>query len=607
MTRRVCWRKGDDVGALRTLEWLVPNGLGGYASGTAGGAPTRRFHGALVAALPPPRGRILAVGPVDDGAQDDLREFALEDGLPVWTYGSFEKRLCLPHGHNLSILTYKALTPSRITVRPSFQVRPHEGRVDIPAREYPIVIDGQTCEIDRGSSLPIRLIASKGRFEPLPQTARFVRYDIESDRGYDFEGPLVSPCALSLRLEAGEEAVLVLSAAAADHALDAGALQRAEIERRSEIIDGRDGLAAELALAADAFVVRKLAGGATDRTVIAGYHWFTDWGRDTMISLEGLCLSTGRYETAARILRTFAGHVRDGLIPNLFPEGESQGLYHTADATLWFFHALDRYTRVTKDESVVRELLPKLADIVDHHLRGTRFGIGVDPADGLLRQGAEGYQLTWMDAKVGDYVVTPRRGKAVEINALFYNALKLYETWSGTRSEAAEKLRRSFNARFFDAKLGHLKDVLDPDDPSLRPNQILAISLSHPVLDEDKWRPVLESVRRELLTPVGLRSLGPREPEYKAHYRGDLPTRDAAYHQGTVWAWLIGPFCDAWRKAHPEDHPSRFLGGFDAQLQTFGAGTLAEIFDAEPPHTPRGCIAQAWSVAEVLRSLTAAG
>ena len=595
MTRRVCWRKGDPQEALRTLEWLVPNGLGGYASGTIGGQPTRRFHGSLIAALPPPRGRILSVGPLADC--EDLREFALEDGLPVWKYEKVEKRLSMPQGRNLTIVTYKASQSTRLVIGFSFQIRPHEGRVDAPPREYPVVIDGLTCEVDHGSSLPVLLTASKGAFKEA-NLVKTVSYSIEKDRGYDFEGPLVTPCELHLELAAGEEATLILSAEAFDPALNAKALHDAEVARRRALCSGSEGLKAELMLAADAFVVRKLSAGAEDRTVIAGYHWFTDWGRDTMISLEGLCLATGRHETAARILRTFASYERDGLIPNLFPEGESQGLYHTADATLWFFHALDRYTKVTHDESLVRELLPKLTSIIDHHLNGTHFGIGVDPADGLLRQGAEGYQLTWMDAKVGDYVVTPRRGKAVEINALFYNALKLHESWSGTRSAAADRLRASFNQRFFDAKLGYLKDVLDPDDGALRPNQIFSISLPNPVLDESRWKPVLQAVRKELLTPVGLRSLGPREPAYQPCYRGDLPSRDAAYHQGTVWAWLIGPFVDAWRKTFPHED---FLRGFDAQLQTFGAGTLAEIFDAEPPHAPRGCIAQAWSVAELLR------
>jgi predicted glycogen debranching enzyme len=334
-----------------------------------------------------------------------------------------------------------------------------------------------------------------------------------------------------------------------------------------------------------------------------------------MISLEGLTLVTGRQEEAGYIVRTFAHYVRDGLIPNLFPEGEKEGLYHTADATLWFFHALDRYLKATGDRVTLRRLLPKLQDIVEHHLRGTRFGIGVDPEDGLLKQGAPGYQLTWMDAKVGDWVVTPRRGKAVEINGLWYNALKLLEGWVRAEkgeaearplAEHAEKARRSFNRRFWYEKGGYLYDVVDGesgDDPACRPNQLIAFSLEQPVLDGSRWKPVLEVVKAQLLTPVGLRSLSPLHPDYKARYFGDLRARDAAYHQGTVWAWLIGPFLDAWVKVHPEDRVGarRFLEGFVSELGDACIGSISEVFDAEPPFTTRGCVAQAWSVAEVLR------
>jgi predicted glycogen debranching enzyme len=351
------------------------------------------------------------------------------------------------------------------------------------------------------------------------------------------------------------------------------------------------------------------------RSVIAGYHWFTDWGRDTMISLEGLALTTGRHAEAGYILRTFARYVRDGLIPNFFPDGKTEGVYHTADATLWFFHALDRYLGYTGDHATLARLLPTLLEIVEHHTRGTRFGIGVDPRDGLLRQGQQGYQLTWMDAKVGDWVVTPRRGKAVEINALWYNALRLLEAWvrderdgeeARPLAEQAERVQASFNARFWIAEQGYLYDVVDGeggDDPSCRPNQLLAISLRHPVLDPEHWNSVLAVVERRLLTPVGLRSLAPGHPDYKPRYFGDLRARDAAYHQGTVWAWLIGPFLDAWLKVHPEDRAGarRRLEGFVPHLGEACVGSISEVFDAEPPFTPRGCIAQAWSVAEVLR------
>jgi predicted glycogen debranching enzyme len=384
--------------------------------------------------------------------------------------------------------------------------------------------------------------------------------------------------------------------------------------------------AADLVLAADQFIItpagriqdaaRAHAAGDEIRTIIAGYHWFTDWGRDTMVSIEGLTLVTRRFIEAGWILRTFAYYIRNGLLPNLFPEGQNHGLYHTADATLWFFHALSRYVQLSGDRSTLRLILPKLQDIVQHHLRGTDFGIHVDARDGLLCQSAPGYQLTWMDAKVGDWVVTPRRGKAVEINGLWYNALRLLERWLQEESNPdsaaaigkhAHRAQESFNARFWYEPGGFLYDVIDGekgDDPSCRPNQLLSFSLEFPILEQSRWQPVLNTVRDRLLTPVGLRSLSRESPDYKPKYFGDLRARDAAYHQGTVWAWLIGPFIDAWLKVHPKDQAGarKFLQGFIPHLDEACIGSISEIFDAEPPFTPRGCVAQAWSVAEVLRA-----
>jgi predicted glycogen debranching enzyme len=299
----------------------------------------------------------------------------------------------------------------------------------------------------------------------------------------------------------------------------------------------------------------------------------------------------------------------------MFPEGGKQGLYHTADATLWFFHTLDRYLAATGDRATLQQILPKLLDIVTCHLRGTHFGIGVDPHDGLLCQGEVGYQLTWMDAKVGDWVVTPRRGKAVEINALWYNALRLLAQWldeagnaatAHALAEHATRASQAFNERFWYEDGGYLYDVIDGEngnDPACRPNQLFAISPRYPILDPARWPAVLEVVQQRLLTPVGLRSLAPGHADYKATYNGDLRARDAAYHQGTVWAWLIGPFIDAWLKLHPDDRcgARRFLEGFEAHLADACIGSISEIFDAEAPFIPRGCVAQAWSVAEVLR------
>jgi len=459
-------------------------------------------------------------------------------------------------------------------------------------------------------------------------------YRMEFRRGYEARGEVWTPGYFRFTLERDQVASLIASAEDWETilALDPQQAWEAEIERRRRLLaaavpQARQGPAAQLVLAADQFIIapttrmadvaRAQAAGDELRTIIAGYHWFTDWGRDTMISLEGLTLVTGRATEAGYILRTFAQYIKDGLIPNLFPEGEREGLYHTADATLWYFHALHRYLQYSGDRNTLKILLPKLIDIFRHHVQGTRFGIQVDPRDGLLSQGAEGYQLTWMDAKVGDWVVTPRRGKAVEINALWYNALCLLETWVREERgdheaeeirEQAEKAYHSFNQRFWYDQGQHLFDLVDGekgDDASLRPNQLLAISLEHPVLEQRYWKPVLDSVTTHLLTPVGLRSLAPESPDYKARYDGDLRSRDAAYHQGTVWAWLVGPFVDAWLRCHPQEAGTafNFLEGLIPHLQEAGVGTISEVFDAEEPFTPRGCIAQAWSVAEVLRCL----
>ncbi len=656
---------------LLDREWLVTNGLGGYASGTVSGAATRRYHGLLVAALSAPAGRWMMLnhlsellrlpnghalqiggeerigGALDLYGADRLAEFRLEAGLPVWLYRidgyAFEKRVYLVHQQNTAYVNYRLVEGDgvvRLKLRPAVHFREHDAPVsEAICHPYRFIAEGDHYELhscDAGVPLlRLRLWGERGSFTVEGKNLPDLLYRVEESRGYAARGALWSPGYFRADLSRGQEVTLVASTESWEliRALTPQGALAAEQERRDRLLSradpsARGGFGAELVLAADQFIIRPAgrieeaararATGDEVRTVIAGYHWFTDWGRDTMISLPGLTLVTGRTTEAGYILRTFAHYVRDGLIPNLFPEGQNEGLYHTADATLWFFQATGRYLAATDDWDTLRRLLPKFLSILEHHLKGTRFGIHVDPTDGLLSQGAEGYQLTWMDAKVGDWVVTPRRGKAVEINALWYNALRLLEGWlreTGDEARArqvaghADRARESFNRRFWYTAGGYLYDVVDQegggDDASCRPNQVLAISLTHPVLDRERWRPVLEVVRQRLLTPVGLRSLAPGSPDYKAKYYGDLRSRDAAYHQGTVWAWLIGPFIDAYLKVHPDDRAGarRFLSGFAHHLDEACIGSISEIFDAEAPYTARGCIAQAWSVAEVLRCL----
>ncbi|SDB49227.1 glycogen debranching enzyme, putative [Desulfonatronum thiosulfatophilum] len=654
---------------LLTREWLITNGIGGYASGTLAGFPTRRYHSIITAALPAPLGRYvmldqlnellrlpdgstqriggleLAEGSLELHGMGNLREFRLEMGLPVWRYEFdghvIEKWMLMPYRHNSVHVSYRLVSGAgtvRLKLRLAMLFRPHEASLanSMPNQVYDLKASEGQFEVHGPSPWPLRLHVDGERpaFTYEPQRFSDILYRIEEQRGYEAQGVLWSPGYFRADLSAGRDVTLIVSTENWDavHSLSPGEALNAEITRRRRLIAMahpavRGGRISQLVLAADQFVVvptervgelaRLRAEGSEPRTVIAGYHWFTDWGRDTMISLEGLTLTTCRHVQAAQILRTFAHHVRNGLIPNLFPEGESEGVYYTADATLWFFHALDRYLETTGDTVLLRELLPKLQDIIEHHVQGTRFGIRRDPEDGLLIQGDARYALTWMDAKLRDWVVTPRRGKAVEINALWHNALRCLEGWLRRENQTdradkiatlAQQCRESFNRRFWNPDTGCLFDVVDGEDGNdgaCRPNQLFALSLPHPVLDQEHRQAVLEAVRERLLTPFGLRTLAPDDPNFKPNYHGDLRTRDAAYHQGTVWPWLIGPFIDAWLQVYPDQRAQarRFLEPLvDKHLSENGVGSISEVFDAVEPFAPRGCIAQAWSVAEVLRA-----
>jgi glycogen debranching enzyme len=665
------WPHG--VGAEEVLchEWLVTNGLGGYASGTAGLCNTRRYHGVFVPALPAPFGRTVMLPrlgeelrvdgrgwridgeELDDGALElparvQLRAFRVLGLIPEWELEvgpvRLRRRIVMVHGENAVFVEWQHLSgpPAQLLLRPFPAFRFHDRPLPHAPESTLARIDGFLVELAHpGDALPLRLrihAAEPSPFVALPAVAKEAFYRIEHRRGLDYAERLSSPGYFDCRLPPGGRVALGITSDGWEVVEgDPARFFDLEHEREHKLLcrcndtgaggplePPADPVVARLVLAADQFIIDPSvrpadaawarAMGQDARSVIAGYHWFTDWGRDTMISLEGLTLRTGRLREAGAILRTFQHYVRDGLLPNLFPEGGREGMYHTADATLWFFHAIDRYLQASHDEELLRDIYPTMEEIVARHLQGTRFGIGVDPADGLLRQGAEGYQLTWMDAKVDGWVVTPRRGKAVELCALWFNALRLMEEWAQALGHDpkpfatwAQRCHQSFNARFWNERTGCLFDVVDAegggDDPAVRPNQVFAISLRHPVLWPQRWEPVLQKVRQELLTPVGLRTLSRDHPQYKATYDGDLRARDAAYHQGTVWPWLLGHFTDAWLKLHPDRKAARaMLAGLQAHLRDTGIGQVNEIFDATEPYRARGCMAQAWSVAELLRA-----
>lgn len=655
------WQDPPDPGPLLEREWLVTNGLGGYASGSLAGGNTRKYHGLFVPNLSTPKGRhvlisrceeIVVIGerkyPLNDvefssgasgGGHRWLRSFALERSIARWTFDLdgtvIEKCVLMVHLNNTVCVRYRVLEGQAVTLhlRPflafrrsdqtctwdnddSFSLREEQGRFEVTLRDSPL-------------ALRMAIQPAPAIFTNDAAVERDLVYRIDRARGESATESLTSPGYFTVSVSSAQPAFLLASSHDwAQMTVDAATLFDAECRRIDDLqrlarIDRNDGFAQRLVSAADQFIVlpgsrleeavMAQAQGSDFRSVYAGYHWFGDWGRDTMISLEGLTLCTGRHAEAGAILRTFAAYVRDGLLPNLFPEGERQALYHTVDATLWYFHAIDRYTQVTGDREIVRALFPVLQSIVEHHLAGTHYGIHVDAADGLIAAGAEGYQLTWMDAKVNGWVVTPRRGKPVEIQALWHNALCLMRDWAGSLelpgeryAQHADKARDAFNARYWNENSRCLFDVIDGPqgtDAAIRPNQVFAISLRHPVLARERWRAVMDTVTQRLLTPFGLRTLSADHPDYRSRYHGDLLARDAAYHQGTVWPWLIGHYIDAWLRTHDDRVTARrLLMAFPDHLRDAGVGSISEIFDADLPHVPGGCMAQAWSVAEVLRA-----
>ena len=646
--REIC----GDLSAAERREWLCTNGIGGFASGTVAGLLTRRYHGLLVAALRPPLGRTLLVARVDEtAAQDDLvrplaanrwaggaidprgyreiQSFALDGTTPVWVYevgaALLEKRVWMEQGANTTFVRYRvqrAPRPLALQLKVLIDYRDYHGntRGDGWRMDVAPVAHGVRVVAYEGAR-PLLLLADRGDAAIAHTWYRGFDLAAERARGLDAIEDHLHAATFSASVAPGDTVTLVLSAEAAP-ALDGDEAWRRRAAHDVEVLgewrraqptaERAPAWIAQLVLAADQFVVRRpLAADGAGMTVIAGYHWFGDWGRDTMIALPGLALTTGRSDIARRILRTFARLVDRGMLPNRLPDAGEPPEYNTVDATLWYVEAIRAYHAATRDDALLKELFPVLAEIVRFHREGTRYGIRMD-ADGLLTAGEPGVQLTWMDAKVGDWVVTPRMGKPVEINALWYNALRAMAGFArrlgrpaGSWDALADGARAGFE-RFWNEAADHCYDVIDGPSghaAALRPNQILAVSLPESPLTPDRRRRVVDTCARHLLTAYGLRSLAPSDAQYQGHYGGDRLARDAAYHQGTVWSWLLGPFAIAHFRVYRDAASARtFLAPLADHLSDVGLGSISEIFDGDAPFAPGGCIAQAWSVAETLRA-----
>jgi predicted glycogen debranching enzyme len=626
--REIC----GDVREAVQREWLETNGLGGFASATISGANTRRYHGLMVAAVEPIvrcvllskleetlvvgerrfelSANLYEPGILHPRGWEFLREFRL-DPFPVFTFEAggvtVEKRVFMVHGENTVVVEY-AMTAGgscRIELRPLIAFRGyHELTHANTALNKTVEQNADGFSMQPYGALPRLFVAHNAKVMAAEGEWYFnFEYPVERERGLDCQEDLYCPCRLEFDV-AAEASAVVIASTLSHKASDAAALKAGEIQRRADS-------STLLRAAASQFLVKR----GELRTVIAGYPWFTDWGRDTMIALPGLTLATGRLDVARDILLEFAGCVDQGMLPNAFPDADAPPAYNSVDAALWFFEAIRQYLEASKDRDFVRDkLYGKMREIVDWHVRGTRFGIHMDD-DGLIVAGDADTQLTWMDARVDGRPVTSRNGKAVEIQALWYNALRFVERLARdfgdedvrARMEAfATRAGKNFNLAFWNEEAGYLSDVVDGDrrDASLRPNQLIALSLGYCAIPEGRARRIIAAVERSLLTPFGLRTLAPDAPGYRGQCEGPPGERDGAYHQGTVWPWLLGPFIaadirfngEAARRRAPE-----LLAPLREFMESRGTGQLPEIFDGDAPHAPRGCFAQAWSVAEVLR------
>jgi predicted glycogen debranching enzyme len=636
-----------DLETAESREWLVTNGRGGYASGTVAGSLTRRYHGLLVAALTPPVQRRLVVAKCEidvdyDGTRYELgtnrwtsgtvspegyklcAAFALVDGVPVWTYSCgdavIEQSIAMVAGADATALAFRivrARAPVTLGLRVLAADRDHHGGALPDPQAFTVSVDDGVANVRLPDSQRTLTVYAPGA-QISAASERYAGFSLprEAERGLQSTDDYAHVATVAISLGAGDSGgcVFTLDPAVSRYAnaivIGARDVNRTRVSKMTTTVLG------ELACAADAFVVKRGEGADAGCTVIAGYHWFADWGRDTMIALPGLTLATGRADVARDILSTFAKTIDGGMLPNRFPDDGAPPEYNTVDAALWFIEAVRAYVDASKDTVFLADVFPALVAIIDGYKKGTRYNIHLD-TDGLIAAGEPGIQLTWMDAKVGDHVITPRIGKPIEISALWYAGLRAMEAFAMQLGQSpdrfhdlAERCLAGFT-RFWNAEKNYCYDVLDGpggNDPALRPNQLFALSLHASPLPDVQARAVVDACSRELLTTAGLRTLAPSDPAYIGRYGGDQTARDAAYHQGTVWPWLIGPFVRAHVRVYRDPAIARtFIQPLIDALDAYGVGTLGEIFEGDAPHAPRGTIAQAWSVAELLSTLTLLG
>lgn len=630
-----------DFQTLHNLEWLESNGLGGYSSGTFSGAHSRKYHGLLVASLQPPVKRVVVVSRLEETILVENESYNLacnqfpgtlypfgiqhltgysHDFFPQWTYQvqgiTLRKTIAAVHGENTTLVLYEVIdAPEKF----SMELKPFYASRDIHHLTRANDYIGQHFIFSRGTFQTMNYQGCPEFFINVPRSQfvedrvwyRNFEYQQEYLRGMDYQEDLFSHGKFLVTLRKGSRLGVIVSLEDPSDR-DALRLFREERRRRELTIKPFDhpGLA-RLALAADQFVVKR----EDLNTIVAGYPWFADWGRDAMIALPGLCLVTRRFKEAKKILQKFAEYIDDGMIPNRFPDSGEKPEYNTIDATLWFFNALYQYYRYSGDKLFIKSILPLLRDVIDWHYRGTRYGIHVDKHDELLMGGDPSTQLTWMDAKIGDWVVTPRWGKPVEVNALWYNALCItafflnelnYDGDAEFFTMKAAIVKKNFNEKFWNEDRGYLYDCIQNNYPvhDVRPNQLYALSLPFPVLDQSRAVRVMEMVQDHLLTPYGVRSLSPTHPAYRGRYEGGPSDRDSSYHQGPAWSHLLGAYIDGLFYALGEDArrpATEILENMFQHLNEAGTGSVSEIFDGDPPYAPKGCIAQAWSVGELFR------